>query len=109
MNWLKGIRLAFAFPLILCATYPPALRAQVSGATLSGIVTDPQGASVANASVSVRNPATGVSTNTPTNSAGAYLAPNLFPVEYPSSVSHPRFSTSVADTTLPVRAEQDLH
>ena len=59
-------------PLFLCAT----LFAQ-SNATLQGLVTDPSGASVAGATVTVVNVATGVGHRTKTDSAGNYEVPTL--------------------------------
>ena len=50
--------------------------AQVSGATLSGTVTDPSGAVIAGARVSIANKATGVVHDVSTDSAGFYLAPS---------------------------------
>lgn len=98
-----------AFVLALGLFSPFSLRAQVSGATLTGIVTDPQAASVPNASVEVRNPGTGVLTRTLTNSAGAYSFPNLNPGDYQMTVAVSGFSTAVANVTLTVGAKQELN
>ncbi|MGB2664133.1 MAG: carboxypeptidase-like regulatory domain-containing protein, partial [Candidatus Acidiferrum sp.] len=48
--------------------------AQVVGATLTGVVTDPSGAPIANVSVTVKNMATGVTRTVPTDSSGIYSA-----------------------------------
>jgi hypothetical protein len=55
---------------------------QVVGAILTGTVSDPSGAVVPNAKVIIQNLATGVVTETQTNDAGIYSAPNLLPGEY---------------------------
>jgi len=52
------------------------LHAQVVGATLSGTITDPSGAAIAGAKVSVTNKATGVTRAIESDSAGFYSAPN---------------------------------
>src|ERR1700724_3826894 len=51
------------------------VRAQVSGATLSGAITDAQGGAVAGAKVSIKNLGTGIVTEATTNDTGAYSVP----------------------------------
>jgi len=69
------------------------LTAQVERATISGTVLDSSGAVVSAASVHATNVNTGVSVSTLTNSAGAYVAPNLIPGVYTLTVTAPGFST----------------
>jgi hypothetical protein len=94
--------------LCLSALISLPLRAQVAGATLTGTVTDAQGGAIPNAKVSARNAATGVSTNTTTNAAGAYSIVNLTPGDYEVNVSAPGFSTIATKVTLTVGATQAL-
>lgn len=83
---------------------------QVSGATLSGAVTDASGGTVAHADLSVTNTATGVTTNTTTNTDGFYALPNLLPGEYEIKASAPGFSVKVLNgITLTVGAHQVLN
>jgi hypothetical protein len=69
--------------------------AQVAGGTLSGSITDPSGAAVANAQVVIKNSATGVSTTVTTNTDGLYSAANLLPGEYEVAVSASGFNTGI--------------
>ena len=105
-------RVAFSLSVILAITMLSAsqARAQVSGARLTGTVTDPSGAAIAGAQVSILNKATGVNRAVVTDSAGLYSAPNLLPGVYDASVSAPGFSTAKElDITLTVGAEQVLN
>src|ERR1700688_1188747 len=62
-------------------------HAQVTGAPLSGTVTDPSGGVVANAAVSAVNSATAASRDVTTASAGLYTISNLVPGAYDIRVS----------------------
>ena len=84
------------------------LYAQVAGATLTGTITDAQGGAVANAKVSARNTATGITSETTTNSTGNYNLVNIKPAEYEVSVSATGFNTTKTKVTLTVGAQQEL-
>jgi hypothetical protein len=70
-------------------------EAQVSGATLSGTVTDPTGAVVPNATVAIRNTDTGSTRNVKSNAEGFYSAPNLLPGNYEVRISANGFSATL--------------
>jgi outer membrane receptor protein involved in Fe transport len=79
--------------LISSALSPRLLNAQgqlVYG-TVTGIVTDPTGAVVPNANVSLTNVTTGVSTASQSNHLGLYTIPNLIAGSYNLTVSVPGF------------------
>jgi uncharacterized protein (DUF58 family) len=104
-----AVGLAVVAILILVFFTSLPIYAQVSGATLSGTITDPQGAVVAGAKVTVRATGTGVVTNDETNSAGFYSVPNLNPADYEISVGAAGFKTSVTHVTLRVGDKQVLN
>src|SRR5690348_12632958 len=83
---------------------------QVSGATLSGTVTDPSGGVVPNAQVSARNTATGVAREVTADTAGLYVLPNLLPGTYEVTVTASGFSSArQSNVTLTVGATQQLN
>ena len=85
-------------------------RAQVSGATVSGEITDESGAAIAACKVSIKNVATGEVREVTTNSDGFYVAPNLLPGEYEVTASATGFSTLIQkNVTLTVGTEQPLN
>jgi hypothetical protein len=100
---------AFVILAIAILSASPAY-AQVSGATLSGTITDPSGAAIANAKLSITNKATGVTRDVTTDAAGFYSAPNLLPGDYEVSASAPGFSTTKeSNITLTVGGQQTLN
>src|SRR6516164_9682133 len=87
--------------ILVCAGAIPA-KGQ-STASLTGVVTDASGAAVPNAKVAVTNKATGVSLNTQTDTAGAYLFPFLPIGVYDLEVTASGFQKAVVtDLALPV-------
>ena len=93
------------FVLLIAAVTAPALLAQslVSG-DLTGTVTDPSGAVVSGATVTLKSSATGSSRTTTTNANGAYRFSLLPPGTYNVSVTATGFSKS--DTTVNVAVGQ---
>lgn len=84
--------------------------AQVSGATLSGLVTDSSGAAIPDATVSTKNAGTGELRQVSTNGEGFYSIPNLLPGSYEVTVSAKQFQKTVQKgITLTVGAQQALN
>jgi hypothetical protein len=105
-DFALGVLLAFTS----CFFVSVPVHAQVTGATLSGTVTDASGAVVAGATVSTRNTATGATKDTTTDSAGYYTIPNLNPGIYEVKVEAKGFSTAVQSSlALAVGAQQTLN
>jgi hypothetical protein len=80
--------------LVLVAT---AAFGQTFRGTLSGVVTDVTGASIANVSVQLTNPATGAVLKFSTNGAGDFSFPELPVGKYSLSVSYPGFASKKID------------
>src|SRR5438552_80638 len=80
-----------------------AALAQLSTASLNGVVRDATGAVVPRASVTLHNSDTGVERNTFTNDTGTYVFSDINPGRYTLRVTAPSFSTKqVSDFVLAV-------
>lgn len=79
--------------------------AQVGSGTISGAVTDPSGAVIPNAAVSIRNTQTGVVRQAATNTEGLYVAPGLAVGNYEVEVRVQGFKTQVQIVVLTVGSQ----
>jgi hypothetical protein len=79
---------------LLCGTGPMCL-AQSDRGSVSGIVTDPSGAGLTGAKVTITNAAMGTQNSTVTTGAGDYTIPQLSAGEYSLTVVAPGFSKLV--------------
>src|ERR1700730_7511748 len=101
---------AFLPAILVLVLLPLTAYAQVSGATLSGTVTDSSGAIISNVQILIKNEGTGEIRSVTVDSAGFYTAPNLLPGQYDVTVSAPGFSTAITNgVTLTVGAQQQLN
>src|SRR5262249_22070530 len=102
--------LAFWFALAFTVLTSVPATAQVTGATLSGIVTDSSGAVIPGVTISIKNKATGAVRTVMADEAGLYSAPNLQAGGYDVTASQPGFSTVLqSNITLTVGAQQVLN
>src|ERR1700704_2066177 len=98
-----------AIILLGAIAFPAALRAQVSGGTLSGTISDPSGRAIPQAQVVIVNIATGVARTVTTNADGFYTAVNLLAGDYKVTISAKGFNTEAkTGITMNVGAQQTL-
>src|SRR5437870_6755862 len=86
-DWRRVVSLS----LLLLALSSSAGLAQTNLGSITGIITDPQGAIVPEATVTATNVATGLHTFAKSNSAGIYLLTSLPLGTYTVSVEHTGF------------------
>ena len=99
---MRAIRCSFLFPLafVIASFYGIQVDAQVGTGTISGVVTDPSGAVVVGAVVSITNSQTGVVTPATTNSQGRYVAPDLMVGKYDVQAAKQGFEAQVIKQVL---------
>ena len=100
----------FSRYLLLCAftclqvalSTNAAMGQSLTSGDITGIVTDPSGAAIANAEVTLKNNATGATQTHTTNDQGTYRFSLLSPGAYTVSVSAPNFQASqqIASVTV---------
>src|SRR2546428_9623803 len=98
-------RLTVILWLLLFST---SLLAQTFRGTVLGTVTDPQGAVVAGAKVTVRNVNTGLERTTETSADGSYSVPELPIGFYTVTISQSGFQTAVT-TNVAVNVAAEKH
>ena len=92
-NWFKYLNLNLIFIVLCCAGV--LCFAQTDRGSVSGTVTDPTGAGVTGAKVTVTNAAMGTQNSTVTTGAGDYTIPQLPAGVYSVTVVAPGFTTLV--------------
>ena len=70
-------RLQFCLAVFALLALTMSAFAQVQNGQITGTVTDPSGAAIANAKVTVTNPATGLNVSTTTNASGNFTVREL--------------------------------
>src|SRR5260370_17568858 len=98
------MRRAPALVVLFLLSYSPVLRAQSTNASLTGRVTDPSKALVADAKLSAISTATNFRYETATNRSGEYYLTNLPPGSYRLEIEKPGFKKLIKpDVTLHVQ------
>src|SRR5271166_6336729 len=88
------LRALFVMLCVLACSALMLAQTTISTGSIQGVVTDPTGAVVSGAKISVNNKATGRVITTTTTSAGAYTSGAPIPGDYTLRVEAPGFSTS---------------
>ena len=88
----RGLSWYLSLP-VFCLMLTIASHAQVATATLGGTVTDPSGAVVIGATVTLQNVETGIRTVTRTNATGVYSIRDIEPGVYSLEVTKAGFAT----------------
>lgn len=96
-NLQVGSILALLALVLLLVPGAPSALGQAGRGMISGTVTDPSGAIVPDAKVTLLNPATGVSLHATTTAAGLYTFISLNPGVYRVTASQSGFTTSQRD------------
>ena len=94
---------SLAMLLVFLVSVSVPVQGQGAGGTLSGAVTDPTGAVIPTAKITLKNIATGVTREITVDSAGFYIAPNLLTGDYEVTASASGFQTET-QTGIQLRA-----
>jgi len=107
MKRLFGIAMVFIALFALTGT---AVIAQTETGSITGTVTDPSGAIVPNAKITVKNVTTNATRSTASNSVGMYTVTNLPPAEYAVTVEASGFAPKTRNIVVAVgmRAAADI-
>jgi len=89
----RGLLRVTLFSFLVWVVAASLAWAQLPTSTLNGIVTDPQGAAVAGAKVTLTSKATGLTRDTSTGSEGQYVFANLPPGDYDIRIETQGFAT----------------
>src|ERR1044072_1394865 len=100
-------RLALLSILIVSA-HLTAFSQQAANATLTGGITDPNGALIPGAKVTATQTTTSIKREVVTNEDGLYVFSNLTPGDYELKVEARGFATHITKTPVPVKVGQTV-
>ena len=95
----KSLSAAMLALLFMLTAALPAFGQATTG-SISGVVNDPSGATIAGANVSIRNVETGTTFNATTNESGEYNFPQIPPGTYTMNVEASGFKKAVANNIV---------
>src|SRR5580658_2954820 len=88
-------RVPALFVALFFSLFSPALHSQSTNASLTGRITDPSKALIADAKIAAISAGTNVRYETTTNSSGEYYLPSLPPSSYRVEIGKPGFKRLV--------------
>jgi hypothetical protein len=92
--YIRSVKLALVFLLVVCVGSLPAWAQSTSTGTVAGSVTDPTGAVVSGAAVTLTDSTTSTPRTTTTNASGRYIYVDVNPGIYSITVSKAGFATT---------------
>src|SRR5579862_4903508 len=101
-------KLRFFLVSLFVLLFAVAAMAQIQNGQFAGTVTDPSGAAVANARITITNQGTGLSVNATSNAAGAYQVSELPPGAYKITIEAAGFKT-FSDVGVTLNAGSTAH
>ena len=105
---MKTTVTAAASLLLVCLLALSSHAQQSATSTLSGIITDPNGALIPGAQVTATQKATGIQRETTTNDEGLYVLTNLPPGEYDVKVAVTGFATKISQSAVVLQVGQTV-
>ena len=97
-RWAEAIACVLFLSLVVCVGRAKAQTATT--ATVLGTVSDPSGAVIGGASVTIKNLGTGISRTTTANAAGQYTFPSITPGTYSLAVTMQGFRTAAVSSLV---------
>ena len=107
-NLRRQILLIAILSLQISSSQTLVLCQQAADATLTGTVTDPNGAVVAGVNIAATQKTTGIRRETVSNDEGLYVLSNLAPGDYELRIEAKGFTTKVTKTPLPLQVGQTV-
>jgi outer membrane receptor protein involved in Fe transport len=105
---MKTTAAAAAFVLLVFLLPIAAHAQQSTTATLSGVVTDPNGAVIPGAQITVTQAGTGLQRQATTNDVGLYVLTNLSPGEYEVKVNASGFTSKISQSLVVLQVGQTV-